>query len=224
MKTRFRVECGACGEKTQVETHTADNSVAFKCDSCGAEISIFPERSGISIGWLLMHKSQHELEQLDDPNTSIIFAACALECEMAYRHGRWTSLKAYMEDGTKLSDRILEEAFEREGNFRDKLRATGKLIWETGLDGFIKESTRWSKYISDSPVLNLREIFSTIDKAVCWPRNSLVHRGTIRHSKEDAVKVRSIVAAVLTLFDEMDVARSKTFVEEPRVAPTNPSA
>lgn len=88
----FPVTCHQCKEPNTHKLHLDKTSFDWTCPKCGFT---HPSYLGldVTIGWLLLVKSRHELVNEKDFSMAIVFAAMAFESELSRLFFKWKDIE-----------------------------------------------------------------------------------------------------------------------------------
>jgi hypothetical protein len=170
-----------------------------------------------TLGWRILEKARWEYLNAADYSTSIVFAAMAIEAELARMYFKWRGIDVLhgMIAGLRplaadrLSDEELNEEYRSLGRtIAEKIDTVARLLDPRGIDEFAKTSDLREQIAEGFPSLALGSLAADIQQTVFWPRNRIVHAGYLDHTAEDAKRVCNVASLVLELLKRMDRART----------------
>lgn len=207
MKIPFQVTCINCGKKTKYFVHSLDTSFDFNCE-CG-EQSNFDIQSNITLSKKMLWRSLHEMETNNDFSLSIIFSAMAFEYEIARKYRKWRKIKE-LKKKNLISHEELEEELRKLFNLKNKIKRTSLLMDPKGIDNFVASSKDIVKTIKkDYPFLDYKKLSKSIEQYLFRPRNCIVHLGTTKYLKDDALQCFSVSYLGIHILNLMDKAKKK---------------
>jgi len=203
MKIPFPVTCINCGKKTKYFVHSLDFSFDFNCE-CGEQRN-FDINSNITLSKKMLFRSRYEMETNDDFSLSIIFSAMAFEYEIASKYRKWRRIEELKKENL-ISHEKLEEELRNLFNLKSKIEKMSLLMDQKGIDNFVTSSKDIVRIIKkDYPFLDYKELSKGIEQHLFWPRNHMVHFGTTKYVKNDALqclRVSELGIHILYLMDD----------------------
>ncbi len=207
MKIPFPVTCINCGKKTNYFVHSLDFSFDFNCE-CGEQRN-FDIQSNITLSKKMLLRSLYEMETNDDFSLSIIFSAMAFEYEIARKYRKWRRIEE-LNKRNLISHEELEEELRKLFNLKNKIRKISLLMDQKGIDNFVTSSKDIVKTIKkDYPFLDYKKLSKSIEQHLFWPRNRLVHFGTTKYLKNDALQCFRVSNLGIRILYLMDKAKKK---------------
>ncbi len=207
MKIPFPVTCINCGKKTKYFVHSLDSSFDFNCE-CG-EQSNFEIQSNITLSKKMLWRSLHEMETNNDFSLSIIFSAMAFEYEIARKYRKWRKIEE-LKKRNLISHEELEEELRKLFNLKNKIRKISLLMDQKGIDNFVTSSKNIVKTIKkDYPFLDYKKLSKGIEQYLFRPRNRIIHLGTTKYLKDDALQCFSVSNLGIHILNLMDKAKKK---------------
>ena len=139
---------------------------------------------------------------------SIVFAAMAFECQLAYLFGKWTKIESGLFSGAEVKDEEIEEQLRKLGRIDKRIEAVCQLMSPLGLDAFVTHTLDLKDAIdSRFPSLNRGSLAQDFQQTVFWPRNRILHFGYTGYQQPDAARCYSIASIGLQIFSTMDKAK-----------------
>jgi hypothetical protein len=207
MKIPFPVTCINCGKKTKYFVHLLDTSFDFNCE-CG-EQSNFDIQSNITLSKKILWKSLHEMETNNDFSLSIIFSAMAFEYEIARKYRKWRKVKE-LKKKNLISHEKLEEELRKLFNLKNKIKKTSLLMDPKGIDNFVASSKDIVKTIKkDYTFLDYKKLSKGIEQYLFRQRNCIVHLGTTKYLKDDALQCLRVSNLGIHILNLMDKTKRK---------------
>jgi len=164
----------------------------------------------VTTGVQVWIKSSYELSQTKDASMAVILAATAVDCELSFLFSKWTGIAQLPQRGHLLTDEECAEMLREFGGIQDKLKKVTKLLVPEGLQHFVSTTDKWRDVIlKDFPELDITCLIKSIDRALFWPRNRILHGGHAATAQqgERCVKVAQIC---LGIFRDMDYVKRRT--------------
>lgn len=216
MKFELPLPCQQCGARDPVNVPLMASWWEWRCARCGHDNSVLSAVEW-TLGWRVIEKAKSEYLAGGDYSTSIVFAAMAVEAELARMYFKWRKIDfdhgmiAGMRPmGARLSDEDLDEEYRSLGrSIADRIDEVARLLDPRGIDGFARTTDLAERIDGDDfPSLSLGSLAADIQRAVFWPRNRILHAGYLDHSAEDAKRACNVASVVLDLLKRMDAARN----------------
>lgn len=204
MQVAIPVKCGACGSLGSQSILVNKSSFEWTCSNCGQSHSIFLSLD-LTIGFLLKERSLQELQK-EDYSLCIALAAVAFDAELSRFYIKWrriADLRAGRSFDSVKCDKDLKKL-----KFIPKLNVVAKMLYPTGLEGFMHDSPELSSTITNNfPSLHIGTLAQDFHRTVFKPRNEIMHQGVVNFSKEDAERCLSIASLGLDIYLQMDIAK-----------------
>jgi hypothetical protein len=216
MRFELSLPCEGCGIRDPVNVELMASWWEWRCEQCGYENALLSATEW-TLGWRVFEKATSEYLAAGDYSTSIIFAAMAVEAELARMFFKWRKVDFIQEmivglrpPGNLLSDEELDEEYRGlGGTIAERIDRVAGLLDPQGIDAFAGATDLAERIDGEEfPSLSLGSLAADIQRTVFWPRNRILHAGFLDHSAEDARRVCNIVTLVLDLLKRMDAARS----------------
>ncbi len=201
MNIPFKSKCPKCGVESTWDIRLGEYEQILKC-KCG-HIHSETFQSDITTGWMVLQKSRWELDENKDVSMGIVLAAMAFECELA-RLFR----KALLVETPGFSEVEFEEKLRGLGNAQTKIETICKKMDPKGIDTFVKKTAELKDEIaSNFPDLSKCPLAGGIQKAVFWPRNTILHAGNTKHDREEGVHVFRVAHLGLRILQRLELAK-----------------
>jgi hypothetical protein len=169
-----------------------------------------------TVGDRILEKSKWEHLTNADYTTAIVFAAMAVEAEMARLFFKWRRIELLPIRGHRTSTEDLEpECRKLSSSIAKRIDQIAIMLSDKDLGRFARRSPLAGTIVRDYPSLNLDSLAGDVQQALFWPRNRILHHGFTDHTKDDATRCVNVAALILQLFKSMDLVRSRR-----REAPT----
>ena len=135
----FPVTCHQCKEPNTHKLHLDKTSFDWTCPKCGFT---HPSYLGldVTIGWLLLVKSRHELVNEKDFSMAIVFAAMAFESELSRLFFKWKDIEC-IPAGTQLGREQCEEQLRNFRTISGKIEGVSRYLVGCGIDDFVSART-----------------------------------------------------------------------------------
>lgn len=206
MNIPLQMKCAECQQPSTVKMNLDATSLDWKCENCGHENHGF-FGTEVTIGFLLLLRSRHELLVEGDYSMSILLAAMALEAELSRLFRKWSGIAALRSNRDPDEDQI-EEMLRRFGTINDKIEGVAVLLHAEGIDKFVEASAEFSPIIREGfPSLRIGSLAGDLQKTLFWARNKIIHGGYAKSTKEEAQKCHNVAWLGLRVFESMDLAK-----------------
>lgn len=189
--------------------HLDATSLDWTCENCGHEhLGFFG--SEVTVGFLLLLRSRHELLVEGDYSMSILLAAMAFEAELSRLFRKWSEI-AELRSNREPDERQIEEMLRGFRTIVEKIDEVAAMLYAGGIDKFVQASAEFSPIVRDGfPSLRFGSLASDFQKALFWPRNRIIHGGYAKSTKEEAEKCHNVSWLGLRVFQSMDRAKRAT--------------
>ncbi len=212
MKIPFKSKCPECGVESTWNILLGEHEQIVKCKCGHSHSETF--QNDITTGWFVLQKSRWELDENKDVSMGIVLAAMAFECELA-RLFR----KALLEEPPGFSEVEFEEKLRGLGDAQKKIETICKKMDPQGIDTFVRKTPELKdKIASDFPDLSKCPLAAGIQKAVFWPRNTILHAANTKHDREEGVYVFCVADLALRILQRLELAKWG-FLGDPNGAP-----
>jgi hypothetical protein len=200
MKIPVNAPCYACGERVTVFMILPDRDIAFQCsrghDNAGPVDS--------QVGALFLQRAQYEFATIRDLSMTIIFAAMGFEAELSRLHHKWQRLAAW-DKAIDIANEKLDELLRRHPNIKDKINTVAVLMHPPGIDDFVRGQDDLRQIVSEGyPSLSGQPMAEGLQRALFWPRNTILHMGRIASEHEEAVRALNVARLGVYVLDRMD--------------------
>ena len=210
MNIPLTLKCPNCGEARTHRVHLNDAAADFMCPKCNSNCTGIPGLD-VTIGILLLHRSNYELEVEKDYDMAIVLAAAAVECELSCLYCKWKEVEALGTSEPFDAD-ACEEELRRMGRVTDKIINISSFLYSGGIESFVQSSDKWKKTISEGFLgLRLESFAMDFQRAVFWPRNAVLHQGKSGKTKDEALSCCRIAWLGVHILKEMDKAKLHAF-------------
>lgn len=190
--------CDECERERTIWINLHDTKFDEKCE-CGKTTPAYLS-SGISIGYKLLYRSNHEFRFNKDFPLSIIFSATAFDCELTRLHNKWATI-----DQAEISSEELDKSLRSYKGIIKKIQKTSELMYPTGFNNFAKDTPKITHIIKGGfPSLDVDSLAKDIQQHLFWPRNSILHTGKSDYKEEDAMRAYNISTLGLLVLTSLD--------------------
>lgn len=202
MRLTLSLHCPKCGKLNPVPAIVGKPVPDVTCADCQSR---YIGTGEVDVTDGVFSRSEEELDK-GDFTLSVIFAAMAVECEIARLYFKWRMI-----DYCLALDN-LEEEFRKLTAIVDRLDATARLLTSLSFNEFVqrsstnKEMTDWLNRIGASEILNGLAT-KTIQEKLFWPRNRILHFGETNFDFKKAISCLIISRATLAILGSMDELR-----------------
>jgi hypothetical protein len=181
-------KCQGCGASEIRKVHLDETSPSWTCKRCGtANLAVFGLE--LTVGYLLLARSYHELEVERDYSMSIILAAAALESELSRLFIKWSRIDSEMQNQDPRDDEI-EDMLRQYRNVADKIDGVSRLLDQRGIDEFVRGDLEFQQIVETGfPSLKIGSLAKDIQKSLFWPRNRILHVGYANFDRESSRKL-----------------------------------
>lgn len=208
LSVRLELECPQCQMPATIRIHLETTSFDWTCPNGHYNPSFFG--TDITIGYLLLERSRHELAVERDYCMSIVIAAMAFECEMSRLFGKWKQIEAGIA-GCPFDREKCEEELRKLGAIDQKIEGVSKFLVGKGTDDFISGCPDLTDSISkDFTSIKLGSVARDFQQSLFWPRNQVLHWGDTRCSQEDAARCYRIAQLGLSILKRMAAERRQS--------------
>jgi hypothetical protein len=208
MKFSFPVTCG-CGETFPVHVSGTQFPKAAHCPECHSSIWLV-EPLGNVVGMAILGRAATEL-QSGDWTLSIVLAAMAIECDMAYLFMKWRGIDLMDKRMPGDADRDAWEKQWREDvrSVAARLDKVSELLAGQPFDSFLAHSAELVKpvhtqYPASKSEPSPKKFFIT---ELFHRRNRIVHFGEINFQQADAEMCLTLATTLSQVFSAMDAQR-----------------
>lgn len=213
MRFDLALPCQGCGVSEPVNVVLMASWWEWRCARCGHENAVLSSTEW-TLGWRVLEKAKSEYLAAGDYSTSIIFAAMAVEAELARMYFKWRKIDHVMIAGLRpLEGRLSDE--ELDGEYRDLGRTIAERIDQVarfldprGMDAFARTTDLGERIDGEGfPSLSLGSLPADIQRTVFWPRNRILHAG-FWITQRSAKRVCNVASLVIDLLNRMDAGRT----------------
>ena len=214
MKIPWLIPCltEGCDERFRVETEMFNEVRQVKCPS-GHEVMFSPP-SDTRLGYRMMHKVEHELLDRKDYDMTILFAAMAVEWDIARLFSKWKKIDFRLgPSGTSKTEEELDQEYEDEyrelRTFVDRFKTTAKLMHAAGITDFLDKEKNKKTIDRGFPSLAGAGLPKMVHAVLMMKRNEIVHRGKTGFTEEDAIRCHNVAGLTLAVLETMDLERQR---------------
>jgi hypothetical protein len=206
VKVPLPLKCSGCGEMASIKIHLDNTTFDWTCPKCGF---FHPSFLGLdlTIGFLILLKSRHEIISERDFSMAIVLAAMAFESQLSYLFGKWSAIDA-SKAGRNFDRTRCESEMRKFGTVDRKIAEVSKLLVGKGIDEFVSAYPDLHQAITnDFKSIRLGFLARDFQEHLFWPRNAILHWGDAKNSLEDASRCYSFANLGLLILQKMDEQR-----------------
>jgi hypothetical protein len=197
-----------CGQVNTVPARVGKELPDIRCTRCGSTIFGWGH---VEVSEGILSRAQQEINE-GEHALAVVFAAMALESQLASLFYKWRRIDARIEMETESFLDSIEEEYRRIGGITEKLNATAQLLVRKSLDSFVADHQRtFASWVEGfgGPRFSKGEIAKTLREQLFWSRNHIVHFGKVDVELEHAEACLRAAIVGMNIYRSMDQARAR---------------
>ena len=206
MKSSFPVVC-LCGETFNVDVIGTQIPKSVSCPKCGASIGLV-EPLGNVVGMMILGRAEKELKN-SDWTLSIVLAAMALECDMAFLYMKWNKIDLMEERMPTGADEVgWEHEWRQQASINNRLNTVSKLLTGKSFNSFVSQTMELLSLVNSlqlsAPDNSPMKLFV---EGLFHKRNRIVHYGVIDFKDSEANVCFKLATTLSYILKYMDKTR-----------------
>jgi hypothetical protein len=205
MKCPLKLKCNTCGDEYEIFLLPNDSHFETKC-KCGTNLPGI--LIGYTIGDKILERSRYEFLHNSDYPLCIVFAATAMECQLSKLYFKWKKFETFDQP---FSDSELETSLRKYSNIAERIEEVSRLMYSNGFTAFVHTQLDLIETINNGYTrFNLKDIETSFQKELFWPRNRILHLGDDNFGSQEATYCFHVAELGLIILDRLDKSASKS--------------